>query len=201
MRSRHGHFPPWRCRQAHRRGLATMWLIMFGPVFLVMLYFVVEIGHLYLAKTELNNALEAAAQAGAQRWSEGGTTAEARANAYGYAQANTVSGDPVELDTDEDTTEDTDDPPANPNNNVSCDGEIVLGAVNATDDFDANEAPTGALQFGVRVRKTVSVEPLSSTLLGISMGPFDLSGDVTAACATGDTPRLIRLNSFTCTSP
>jgi hypothetical protein len=71
---------PPRCRPARRRGLATMWLIMFGPVFLVMLYFVVEIGHLYLAKTELNNALEAAALAGAQRWSQAGaTTADARA--------------------------------------------------------------------------------------------------------------------------
>jgi Flp pilus assembly protein TadG len=173
-----------------------MWLIMFGPVFLVMLYFVVEIGHLYLAKTELNNALEAAAQAGAQRWSQAGaTTADARDCADAYARANTVSSGTFGLD----TTEDTNDPPGSPNRNVSCTGEIVLGAVNVTTNaFDANTTPIGVLQFGVRIRKTLTVAPLSSTLLGVSMGPFDLSGDVTAVCATGGKPQLIRLGTFSC---
>ncbi|MCS7303479.1 MAG: pilus assembly protein TadG-related protein, partial [Thermoguttaceae bacterium] len=71
MRNRSG-----RDRRA-RRGIATFWLLLFVPVFLVLLGLVVNVANLWLARVELETALEAAALAAVKEWGEnlsGGTS-------------------------------------------------------------------------------------------------------------------------------
>lgn len=56
--------------RSSRRGFAAIWLIGFIPVFLGAVAFVVSIGRLDLARTELKTAAEAAALGGARVWGQ-----------------------------------------------------------------------------------------------------------------------------------
>ena len=60
------------------RGLAGMWVVAAGPAFLTMLCFVLEIGNIWLARGELETALESAALAAVKAWKETNSTALAR---------------------------------------------------------------------------------------------------------------------------
>lgn len=168
-----------------RKGVSTIWLILSGQVFLVFICFAAEIGHLWVARTELENALEAAALAGALEFRQSGS-ASARMVAIAYAEANTVVGQSLTLDPNMG---------AGTNGNASNDGEIVLGEVTGADSpftFDPNSAPVD--RFGVRVRKTFTVNSLCQQLFGVSLTNYTVSADVTAENFTGpDTTRLIRI--------
>lgn len=85
-------------RARPRRGVATLWLILFLPVILIALLMVVEIGRVWLARAELEDGLEAAALAGLTYWNTTTTNAvNARLTAQSYAAANSVLGDPLIL--------------------------------------------------------------------------------------------------------
>jgi hypothetical protein len=143
---------------AGRRGFATLWLILTLPIFLILFGFVVELGHLWLARVELENALEAAARAAVKAWGDagGGSTYIPRQIGVAYAAANHVRGLPLAIAPNYDPTPD----PSNPNENLTCcvqpgdpvggispEGNLIFGAVirdpNATCPivFDANKRP------------------------------------------------------------
>jgi len=80
----------------------TVWTILAVPVILTILCVVVEVGRLWQARAQLENALEAAALAAVQEWGQRGGKAEqvAAGEIVGkaYAQANAIHGVPVDLD-------------------------------------------------------------------------------------------------------
>jgi len=128
-----------------------MWVLAAGPAFLTMLCFVLEIGNLWLARGELETALEAAALAAVKEWKETNSTALARDHAVVYAAANTVAGSPVILDRN--------DGGGGANDNLACDGDIVLGEITGEGCegyiFDADSTPGGAC--GAIVSLTIDV--------------------------------------------
>jgi hypothetical protein len=127
-------------------------------LFLILFGFVVELGHLWLARVELENALEAAARAAVETWAEsgGGSTYPARQVGVAYAAANRVRGLPLQIDLNYDPAA----TPANPNENLTCcvkpgdplgdvlaGGNLVFGAIRRDPDglcpitFDATRRP------------------------------------------------------------
>jgi len=140
-------------RRRKRRGVAALWLILTLPVLLLLLAVVIEIGNIWLARVELENALESAALAAVKEWGDGGggDTQTARNVAITYAGANTVTGTPVAI-----TANYLNPPPAGfQNQNASCTGNLIFGTI--TEDtipwvFDAYEEPScggGTVLFDV----------------------------------------------------
>jgi hypothetical protein len=96
-------------RMRRRSGVATLWLILFIPVFLIALCVVVDVGTIWMARAELEDGLEAAAIAGVVAWEDAndprivpplpGTAVEAptRAAAIAMAAANSVRGEPIAI--------------------------------------------------------------------------------------------------------
>ena len=127
--------------RAARRGIATLWLILVLPAMLILLCLVMEIGNLWLARMELEDALEAAALAGVKEWGDikGGDTLTSRNVAREFAEANTVRGVPVALAAALNYTN------TNVNDNTSSSGELVFGSITQTSPtviFNANTEPS-----------------------------------------------------------
>jgi hypothetical protein len=143
-----GHFP--RCR---RRGSATLWMIIWLPCILTLFCVLVGVANLWLARVELENALEASALAAVKQWGQagGGSTDVPRQVGVAYAYSNIVRGNPVIIGKNYNTLN-------TPNENDLCDptdhtvfppnGNLVFGAINDDDPddviFDAGEAPSCA---------------------------------------------------------
>ncbi len=116
-----------------RRGIATLWTILFIPVLLLLFIIAVEAGYLWLSRVELENALEAAALAAVKEWGDanGGSTWVPRQIGVEYAAANTINGVPVAIDMNYNA--------ANlPNENDSCDGDLVFGAI-TNEDYECGD--------------------------------------------------------------
>jgi Flp pilus assembly protein TadG len=88
---------PYRVERRRRRGVATLWLILFLPVFLVALCVVVDVGTIWLARAELEDGLEAAAIAGVVVWNTTANAANADLAAINLAAANAVQGVAITL--------------------------------------------------------------------------------------------------------
>lgn len=86
-------------RTTHRRGSATIWLIVVLPVLLVLFCFVINIAQQWLARVELENALEAAALAAVKQWGDanGGDTLIPREVGIEYANLNRMRGYRVQI--------------------------------------------------------------------------------------------------------
>lgn len=80
-----------------RCGVAILWLILFLPLFLLVLGLVVDIGNVWLARAELESALESAALAAVKEWGDagGGDTLTARQVGQSFAMNSAVRGAPV----------------------------------------------------------------------------------------------------------
>jgi Flp pilus assembly protein TadG len=118
-----------------RQGVATVWTILTVPVVLVGLAGVIELGHLWLVRNELQTSLESAALAGVKTWadlSEGDNhaapgafakTSAARTAAQSTFAVNPIFGQTFTLNRNE----------SNDGNNLigydnqTCAGDIVLG--------------------------------------------------------------------------
>jgi len=108
-----------------RRGVAALWLILALPVLVLLLGVVIEIGNVWLARVELENAMEAAALAAVKEWGGAGGgsgTETARWVGVEYAKANTVTGTAVGIGTNWNSG-------VSPNENADCAGNLVFGAV------------------------------------------------------------------------
>lgn len=145
-----------------RRGISVLWLVVTMPIFLFLFVGVVMIGNIWLARVELENALEASALAAVKNWAEfpnyGGDTLSSRGVGKTYALANTMTGVPVEISTNYDQLNVT----GSANQNLLCDptkpgplnvpppgGNLIFGAVTITNprtpseyiEFDAGTSP------------------------------------------------------------
>lgn len=203
-----GTSPCWNRRRPHR-GVVALWTLLVIPVLLVMFAVVVEGVHLWLARVELENALESAALAAVKEWAEtggspaSGWTSDARDVGVEYAAANTINSTPVGIDTNIGVFAD----PGNLNENLSCGGTLIFGAITQQNPyvFEADVAPSCAGEatgFAVRAQATHTVPSLICNFLGINFGgPFEVSACTTAMydCEL-QRPRLIRVepDNFYC---
>ncbi|WP_339735387.1 pilus assembly protein TadG-related protein [uncultured Gimesia sp.] len=114
-----------------RRGIAILWLIIWGSLFLTFFCVVLEIATLWQAQVEVQNALDSAALAAVKEWGEGGTgpTQIPRNAGVAYTEANPILGVVFTPSTNYTT------PVAgNPNGNASNTGNFVFGAIDTTTD-------------------------------------------------------------------
>lgn len=120
----------------NRSGISTIWVIVTLPVVMAMFVFVIDIAHIWLARAELKNALDAAALSAVETWGHSGTTAQARSDANDTSRANTVLGTVVSLDINSGGCA---------NGNVISTGEILLGAITdggTINTFDCSATPS-----------------------------------------------------------
>lgn len=142
-------------------------MILFAPIFLIVLYFAVEIGNIWVARGELETTCEAAALAAVKTFRDTGSTSLPRDVAIAYAKENPVSGQTVILDDNYQLGGDA-------NDNESCAGEIVLGEITGTDcsdwEFDPDATPGGVT--GTYVSLTVEVLTNTDTKNDIQNGHY-----------------------------
>lgn len=193
-----------------RRGAATIWVLAALPVLLVGMLFVMELGHLWAARAELENSLEAASRAAVKTWRNSGLpvvanwTTLARARGVQIAAANTIDGDAVVIATSLGAF----DGGTNPNENslyaptlAGPAGNLVFGAVTEVADvvtFDAQTAPTpGVTLYGVRAQAVVDVPSLFGTYFGAAWANHSVTVDVTAVIGPlTPEPRLVRVDNY-----
>ena len=109
------------------------------PLFVLTLAFVTDIGYVWLARVELENAAEAAALAAVKEWAENpnGSTLPARFVGVQFAGANTINGISVVIDPNHD-------PNNEPNENLTITNGLVFGAIVSEDRpwvFDPHQRP------------------------------------------------------------
>ena len=172
-----------RCRSGH----ATLWVIICTPALLALFVLVSDIANLWMARAELENAVEAAALAGADQWGDGGDTAANRTTAHNrakdIAEANLVLGTTI--------TANANDNAANTNNNAVCGADVLLGTYTAfTETFDAGTVPPIADQRACRVFLSA---PVNSLWVGFA-GPFSVQATATAIYdSSTNTAKLVRV--------
>ncbi len=197
---------PSRPARPARRGAVTLWTILFLPVLVILFAVMIEGVNLWLARVELENALEASALAAVKEWAEGGGgpaagwTDTARGVGRQYAFANKINAVPVAIDKNIGGFGG-----GNPNENLSCAGDLIFGAITLESPyvFDAGEVPScsAPINFAVRAQATVTVPSLICTFCDIDFGPFQVSACTTAMYDCGlQRPRLIRVEpeNFLC---
>ena len=109
-------------RVTARRGIATIWVLSSMPVLLTLLVMLIDAGNLWVARTELKNALDAGALSGAKTWGEGSSTSQARLDAQDAFTTNTILGTQYSLSTVEGACN-------NGNPAPSATAEILLGTM------------------------------------------------------------------------
>ncbi len=176
-----------------RRGAAVVWILVATPVVLVLFMVVLSLASIWQARAELQNAVEAAALAGAKLWGDGADIATTRTSAHLAAQAvfqaNTVFGKVISISSN--------DNPSATNNNLSTGGPILLGQFTSS-TFYVNQTPQAVNQRACYVITTASVTPLLQGL-GV-LGPFTVKASA-AACYSGTnsgsgTPQLTIVTSI-----
>lgn len=184
-----------------RRGIAIAWLILFLPLFLLMLCLVIDIGNLWLARSELESALESAALAAVKEWGDasGGSTLVPRQVGQSIALANTVRGVPVSIALNYTAGG------ANNENTVSTipstTANLVFGSITSTSPtvvFDPTVTPNCGVngQYAVLAQTEVNVTPICSSLLGYIVGPMRVRAQTTAYFRCSDhRPCIIRVGS------
>ena len=147
-RSRDTRRRRWR---SLRSGSATLWMLIWLPCLLALFVALVGVANLWLARVELENAMEAAALAAVKHWGEagGGDTLTPRQVGVAYAHANAVRSVPVVID-------DNYQAGSGPNQNKDCAlgmtpprANLIFGAIDDSDPshivFNAGVAPSCAL--------------------------------------------------------
>jgi len=117
-----------------------LWTILAIPALLALFCVVLEAANLWLSRTQLQNALEAAALAGVKTWGDakGGSTYTARRIAVGYASYNGINGVGVQIDDNYSASGDVN------QNDKPCDGDLIFGQVteNASNQWVFNTKQT-----------------------------------------------------------
>lgn len=186
---------------ANRRGVATFWIIGLTPAFLGLIVLVTDYGNLWLAHEDLQNAVDAAALAGAKQWGDlsdvGGLGIVNRSLAHNaaeeYAEANTVLGQTIDIDDNDNV--------AAVNNNNNCPGDVLLGTATpifGTPYYDFNSFggpnPIPATSRSCRVSATVTVNSLWETF---GVGPYTVRATATALYSGGGAAQLISTQTDT----
>ena len=184
-----------------RRGIATVWVIVWTPAIFTLLIVVSDVANVWQAKIELKTALEASSLAGVQQWElDSGNLNDPRAVAVSAAFGNTLIGQPVVVFANGGG--------GGANENTSCtENVVILGSIDRNVSplvFNAGVAPSIANQddFAVHVQATVQVQSLWNAFGGFSFGPYDVSAEATARFVYGDTkPRLVSIANSICPGP
>src|SRR5438876_2568199 len=191
-----------------RRGSATLWMVIWLPCLLVLFCVLVGVANLWLARVELENALESAALAAVKEWGNagGGDTLDPRKVGVAYAHANSVRRNPVVIGTNYNAG-------GGLNQNDQCDvamtpptANLIFGAIDDSNPsnitFNAGVEPSCAVankRFGVRAQAIVPVQPLGfGSFLG-TITQYNVQAKTTAMydCGTGRV-RLMRIDTFIC---
>ncbi|WP_417384246.1 pilus assembly protein TadG-related protein [Gimesia sp.] len=159
--------------QENRRGIAILWLILWGSFLMVFFCVVLEVSTLWQAQVEINNAMDSAALAAARDWGVSGVgpTDIPRNVGVAYTVSNPILGDVYTPQTNLGTVG-----AGNPNANASNNGNFVFGAIDTTTDpvtFNGN-ADVSCAAGDVTIRITDisnggSVDP-NSILLSFDAG-------------------------------
>jgi Flp pilus assembly protein TadG len=165
--------------------VVTAWTIICLPILMTILFAVAEVAHLWHARVQLENAVEAAALASVQEWGRKGGGAKhlaaASAAARAFAEANAVHGIPVRLD------------------DRKCVPKAACSFGSATPNgngFDFAPDPEATARFAVVFQSTVRVARLCRPVLGASLGETTVTATSVAFYDPSETParpRLIRL--------
>ena len=150
-----------------RRGSATLWMVIWLPCLLALFVTLVGVSNLWLARVELENAVESAALAAVKQWGDagGGDTLIPRQAGVNYAAANGVRSNPLTIGTNYDAA-------ALPNQNAECDvamtpptANLIFGAINDDNPdnviFNAGIAPScalGTVLFDVSAQQDLSID-------------------------------------------
>ncbi|MHC4875253.1 MAG: pilus assembly protein TadG-related protein [Planctomycetota bacterium] len=171
-----------------------MWVVIFGTSLMLMLGFVIEAGNIWLGRVELIHALEAGALAGAKVWGDGAddaaTRSAARLAAQEFAQANTVTGATITVSTNDNMSGLQNDG----NNNLMCDGDVVLGGLTGG-VFSASAAnPMAANERAVLVRGSFNVTGITS----LFNPPYVVTGQAIARADGTGAVRLVEVTTINC---
>lgn len=184
-----------RQTQKNRRGIAILWLVIWGSFFLTFFCAVLELATLWEAQVELNDALDSAALAAVSEWNSmrnlsNYSTEIPREVGVDYAAANTVLGVPVPLDSNYNSGN-------TPNENGSCAGNLIFGdLITSGSVYEFNAGSTGNL-LAVRVQATVPLNGFCTAMFGASF--FDVSASSIAYYDTLEgKPRLVSISAYTC---
>jgi Flp pilus assembly protein TadG len=136
MVSRSATHCPQHLKSRRRSGLAVLKVILLIPIILTLLALILEVGNLWIARLEFENALESAALAAVKEWGDANGasgTYVPRQVGNEFARSNTVRWNPVVLtDIDSDLNWDPSDTTNNPNENRTCpEGVLVFAPVAA----------------------------------------------------------------------
>jgi Flp pilus assembly protein TadG len=164
----------------------TVWTIICLPLLLTILYAVAEVGHRWQARTELENALEAAALATVQEWGEQGGGAKnipaARRAGRAFGGANTVHRVPVRLH----------------DRGIVPSAAWSFGTATPNGNgFDFTSDLEATSKFAVVLQATMKVAKLCRPVFGGWIGESTVTATAVAFYDPADTPprpRLIRLN-------
>jgi hypothetical protein len=142
------HLIERRTAARRRRGSATLWMVIWLPYLLALFTVMVGVANLWVARVELENALEASALAAVKHWGEagGGDTLVPRMVGVNYAKANSVRANPLVIGLNYN-------PAGGPNQNDQCivgmtppTGNLIFGAIDDSDPdnviFNAGIGPT-----------------------------------------------------------
>ncbi|WP_339688100.1 pilus assembly protein TadG-related protein [Gimesia maris] len=141
--------------QENRRGIAILWLILWGSFLMVFFCVVLEVATLWQAQVEINNAMDSAALAAVGDWGVSGigSTEIPRNVGVAYTASNPILGVAYSPQTNYGTASGS-----NPNANASNTGNFVFGAIDTTTDpvtFNGN-ADVGCAAGDVTIRITDS---------------------------------------------
>lgn len=173
-----------------RRGGVALWFLLVSPLFIAALVMVIDLGYLWLSRVELENAVAAAALAGARsEWDDKDSQeasdrrAEVRQLAARFLGANHVAGTSLQL-----YAAGTDPPPED--RALLTERVILLGNVDLDDNlFDLS--PEEIENRGCHVKAVVAVDSLC---LGIK-GLYSLEAAATAVNEGGNV-YLTRITDF-----
>jgi uncharacterized membrane protein len=162
-------------RASRRSGAAALWTLIVVPALVGGLLFVADAGRIWLARIELQSALEGAALAGVQTYRATGNASQARTVTQQYAAGNLAGGVPVTL--------------ALNGGNVAT-GNILSGSITGADanlQFNLSGNPNcGATDFGIGAQAAHPFPSLFASFLGQTFGPYTVRGRAFArdSCAT-----------------
>jgi Flp pilus assembly protein TadG len=163
----------------------TLWTLLFVVVLLTILYVVIQVAQLWLAREKLENAIEAAALAAAKQWGDAGggsdNVAAAQARGEAYATANTVNGVPLDL--------------TNAAIAASVNWQFGSATSNGT-GYQFTADPSAASNLTVVLQTTCTVSSLFQQLFGETISSSTVQARVAAFCDTSlqsTDPRRIRL--------
>lgn len=150
-----------------------MMMLIFLPCLIVLTIMVSEIGSLYVAKTELRQALEAGALGGVRTWDSSAKPDQIIAVAEAFALANTVRGKCVEF---------------------GDAGKITLGVAVPTKSGKWNFLPAAPPSLGspaVQIEVTQKIDGNVSEVFGLTSPNYEVQGKVTARRNESEQPELI----------